>query len=72
MKVRKVQAVIYIFKILLEKGFISKKDIQQRIDISDVIFRRYIQELRAYLVNFEEPYEIVYTKASDTYKLKKI
>lgn len=72
MKVRKVQAIIYIFKILLEKGYIKKKDIQETISLQDVTFRRYIQEIRAYLVNFNEPYEITYIKTEDTYYLKKI
>ena len=72
MKVRKVQALIYIFKILLEKGYIKKKDIQETISLQDVTFRRYIQELRAYLLNFNEPYEIIYNKGEDIYLLKKI
>jgi predicted transcriptional regulator len=72
MKVRKVQAVIYIFKTLLERGFIKKSDIQRKISLQDVAFRRYIQELRAYLVNFNEPYEIVYVKSKDAYFLRNI
>lgn len=72
MKVRKVQAVIYIFKTLLERSFIKKNDIQRKISLQDVAFRRYIQELRAYLVNFNEPYEIVYVKSKDAYFLRNI
>ncbi len=72
MKVRKVQAVIFIFKTLLEKGYIKKKEIQSIISLQDVAFRRYIQELRAYLVNFNEPYEITYIKSEDKYYLRKI
>ena len=72
MKVRKVQAVIYIFKTLLERGFMKKNDIQRKISLQDVAFRRYIQELRAYLVNFNEPYEIVYVKSKDAYFLRNI
>ena len=72
MKVRKVQAVIFIFKTLLEKGYIKKKEIQSIISLQDVAFRRYIQELRAYLVNFSEPYEITYVKSEDIYYLRKI
>ena len=57
---------------LLEKGYIKKKDIQETISLKDVAFRRYIQELRAYLLNFNEPYEIIYDKGEDIYLLKKI
>ena len=71
-KVRKVQVIIHIFKLLLENGHISRKDIQNIVTLSDVSFRRYIQELRAYLTNFNEPYEIIYNKSDDIYILKKI
>lgn len=57
---------------LLENRYIRKKDIQGEIFISDLSFRRYIQELRAYLLNFNEPYEIIYIKTEDTYYLKKL
>ena len=72
MKVNKVQAILFIFKELLEKGHINKKNIQNTILISDLSFRRYIQELRAYLINFNEPYEIVYNKQKDSYYLEKV
>jgi len=72
MNVSKVQAIIYIFKLLLEQGFIRKKDIQETIEIEDVTFRRYIQDLRAYFVNFNEPYELKYDKLEDKYILKSI
>ena len=72
MNVSKVQAIIFIFKTLFEQGYIKKNDIQQTIDISNVTFRRYIQELRAYLVNFNEPYELKYDKSEDKYLLIKI
>ena len=52
--------------------FIKKGDIQRKISLQDVAFRRYIQELRAYLVNFNEPYEIVYVKSKDAYFLRNI
>ncbi len=72
MNASKVQAIIFIFKTLFEQGYIKKNDIQQTIDISNVTFRRYIQELRAYLVNFNEPYELKYDKSEDVYLLIKI
>ena len=72
MKVNKVQAAIYIFKILLEEGKITKNEVQDKIELSDLKFRRYMQELRAYLVNFDEPYELKYIKTEDAYFLKRI
>lgn len=72
MKVRKVQAIIFIFETLLKNKRITKKEIQAEIEIEDVTFRRYIQELRAYLFNFNKPYELVYIKSEDAYFLKNI
>lgn len=72
MGVSKSQATLYIFEKLLEKGSISRTDILAVLSVSDVTFRRYIQELRAYLINFNEPYEITYKRIDDSYILKKV
>lgn len=69
MKVNKVQATIYIFERIFKNGTIKKNDIQNELDISDVTFRRYIQELRAFLTNFSEECEIIYDKSTDSYVL---
>lgn len=70
MKVGKSQAIVFIYEQLLKNKTISKEDIQNVISISDVTFRRYIQELRAYLVNFNKDYEIVFEKKYDKYLLQ--
>lgn len=70
MKINKTQAVLFIFEQLLKHKQISKSDVQAIINISDLAFRRYIQELRAYLVNFNEDYEIIYSRRDDLYLLK--
>lgn len=72
MKVNKVQAIIYMFSLLQKSKKITKDEILQMISLSDVSFRRYIQEIRAYLINFNEPYELVYLKKDDAYLLKEI
>lgn len=68
----KSQATLYIFQQLLEKGSIKRSEVISVLSVSDVSFRRYIQELRAYFVNFNEPYEIEYFKPKDLYQLKNI
>ena len=68
----KSQATLYIFQQLLEKGSIKRSEVISVLSVSDVSFRRYIQELRAYFVNFNEPYEIEYFKSIDLYHLKNI
>ena len=70
MHVGKVQAILYIFEQLLKKQSITKREIQSVLSISDVTFRRYIQEIRAFLSNFNEPYEIKYIKNNDSYVMK--
>lgn len=72
MKVRKVQSLIYIFKSLLNEGSISKTEIKSVIDMNDLAFRRYMQEIRAFLINFNEPYELIYSRAKDRYYLKSL
>lgn len=70
MKVGKTQAIVFIYEQLLKNKTISKEDIQNVISISDVTFRRYIQELRAYLINFNKNYEIIFEKKSEKYLLQ--
>ncbi len=70
MKVSKAQAIVFIYEQLLKNKTISKEDIQNVISISDVTFRRYIQELRAYLINFNKNYEIIFEKKSEKYLLQ--
>ena len=70
MKVNKTQALMFILELLIKNKQISKSDIQDQISISDVTFRRYIQEVRAYLINFDMPYSLIYNKLDDIYYLK--
>ena len=72
MKVNKSQALMFIFETLLKVGYINRNIVKDNIEIKEVTFRRYIQEIRAYLVNFNEPYEVEYNKSEDKYFLKKI
>lgn len=71
MKVNKTQGVLYIFELLVEEGFIKKEDIMSELEIAEVSFWRYIQELEAFIVNFNLPYEIYYDRKDDIYRLKK-
>ena len=71
MKVNKTQAVLFILSVLLEKGSFTKDEIKEDIEISDLKFKRYMQELRAFIYNFNLPYEINYVRKEDIYILKK-
>ena len=70
MKVNKTQSLLFIFNMLLEKGFVEKNDIISLLEISDITFKRYMQELRAYIANFNKQYELVYSRSNQKYYLK--
>ena len=67
MRVSKGQAVLYIFNELKENGYIFKQDIINTLDINELTFWRYIQEIRSFLYNFYIPYEIKFIKSEDKY-----
>ena len=68
-KVNKSQALLFIFHVLLEKKKITKEEIMSRIDIEDLTFRRYMQEIRAYLSNFYINKDLVYSRKDEAYYL---
>lgn len=61
---------MYLLSVLITNKQISKEDIKNKLEISDLTFRRYMQEIRAYLINFELPYELKYLKSEEVYYLK--
>ena len=69
MKVNKTQALLYIYSLLIKEKKIVKSNIMSKLEISDLTFVRYIQELRAYFYNFFTGYEIIYVKKDDMYVL---
>lgn len=71
MKVNKTQAILFMLMTLFNKGKLSRIEILQEIDISEQTFRRYIQELRAFLFNFNVEENLVYVRTEDRYYLKK-
>lgn len=70
MKVNKTQGVLFIYTILLEKKSFTKEEILSSLEISELAFYRYIQELRAFLYNFKNDLEIKYNKEKKVYYLK--
>ena len=72
MKVVKAQCLLYIFNMLKDNGYIKKEDVLNNLEISELTFWRYIQEIKAFICNFNYPYEIVYERKEDAYFLRKI
>lgn len=71
MKASKSQGMMFILNMLITNGRIDKKTVIKTLGISNLTFRRYIQELRAFYFNFMDHEEVVYDKASDSYFLEK-
>lgn len=71
MKATKTQALMYILTSLLDKKELRKEDVIELFEISDVVFRRYMQEIRAYFTNFNVPFELKYSKSQSKYYLAK-
>lgn len=63
--------MLFIYNMLITKGFIKKDEVIKALGISNLTFRRYMQELRAFYFNFMNHEEIVYDKIIDSYYLKK-
>lgn len=71
MKVNKTQVLLFMLLLLKEKGYLSRMEILEQVDIKEQTFRRYIQELRAFLYNFHINQEVIYSRNDDCYYLKK-
>ena len=69
MKTTKSQAVLYFYSTLLENGKIEKAEMMSALEINDLTFKRYISELRSYLMNFSRPEELLYVKKENHYVL---
>ncbi len=69
MKVNKTQGVLFMYSLLLEKKEIAKEDIMAELEINELTFYRYIQELRAFLCNFNCNKELIYERSNNKYYL---
>lgn len=69
MKTTKSQAVLYLYAMLQENGKIEKNEMMSTLSLNDLTFKRYISELRSYLVNFDRPEELLYVKRENHYVL---
>ena len=67
MKVKKAQALLYMFSMLYENNCFSKIEIMDELEINEQQFKRYMQELRAFLDNFNYQYEIKFIRNTGKY-----
>ena len=71
MKVNKSQGLVYIFYMLLMNKQISKNDVLNELNITELSFWRYIQEIKAFICNFNIPFDVVYDRSNNIYCLVK-
>ena len=71
MKVVKSQGLLYIFEMLKEKECISKYEILNALEITELSFWRYIQEIKAFIYNFNMDYDLIFDRKDDVYRLIK-
>ncbi|MCH5180944.1 MAG: hypothetical protein J1F32_07000 [Erysipelotrichales bacterium] len=71
MKVNKSQSVLFILFLLFQDGLIEKQTIISELEIGDLDFYRYMQEIRAFCTNFNTGIEIVYHRKNGIYYIKK-
>ena len=69
MKVMKGQGLLYIFNMLKNRGYVKKEDIINDLEISELSFWRYIQEIKAFIYNFNLPYELIYDRKNERFYL---
>ena len=70
MRVAKSQGVLYIFNLLLKNKYIIKENIMNDLEITELTFWRYIQEIRAFISNFNLSYELKYDRNEEKYYLE--
>ena len=71
MRVNKSQALLYIFEMLINNNAITKTNIMSELDINELTFKRYMQEIRAFIYNFNKEYELIYSRSMQKYFFKK-
>jgi hypothetical protein len=72
MKLSKAEAVLLLYDKFTENHFVVKEDFLNEVEISDLTFRRYIGDIRCYLMEFHPNKEILYRKGDGVYHLKEI
>ena len=69
MKYRKTIALLYVYDLLLLEKKIAKEDVMRKLELSEISFWRYIQDIRAFLAEFDPGKELIYHKGEGTYEL---
>lgn len=71
MKATKTQTVLLMYENLTSNGSIHKEYYLSECELSETTFKRYISEMRCYLMNFHPGWELAYAKKDNVYYLQK-
>lgn len=72
MKLVKSQIILFLFEDLKEGKRVNSLSFCNDHNISQVTFKRYIAEIRAYLVNAYQNIDIIYIKSENVYCINDI
>ena len=62
-------ALLYMLETLTKKGWLGKKDITEKLELTDVSFYRYLRSLRNYLKYANDGRSLNYDRNSNIYIL---
>jgi hypothetical protein len=71
MRVNKSQAMMYLLETFFSEGSIKKKAVMEELEVTEMTFRNYINEMKCYFSNFNRNEEIFYDKKSNLYRYRK-
>lgn len=71
MELTKGQTLLYLYNKLEKEKVLSKKAAIEFTGLSDVTFKRYMNEIRVFLKHFEPKSQINYLRKRDVYVLVK-
>ena len=71
MKLVKTQICLYLYEELLTVGYFNSDEIKNKFNLENKTFHRYINEIRAYLLNFYKSCEIIYNREKQRFYLIK-
>ena len=65
----KYYVILYIYDLLLSKTRFNTKDIETKFNISYRTVKRYISNIKDYILATSEHRELIYSSAGKTYKI---
>lgn len=70
MRLSKSQALLYLFTKFQHAKQVKKAEEIQRLELSDITFKRYVAEIRRYYETFCPTHSLVYSRRENCYFLK--